>query len=1159
MDSALITVPVNHRLIGNAMTVTLPSFSDIDISAWQDVSPAELLRDPSLFPEMFDQFDVARALKYARAGKTNTYDEIGFRASAVAREKGFAPLTTLVNLEMDRATRIDSDPLIEAISREEQYLGHRPIDLPLDERKIRYTGFSDKLRFIREGSHLADAPAEEVWDFSLSYPPQFVLTKATKFDIGPVTAQGIHGHRIPGGRWIPLSLLVEAGGFQPFQAWQHKLTTDTLPGNFYCLLSHRWTASHHPDPSGIKAATFAWHMVYQLCDAVRIAATRGLWEPRLFNEDFRRPIGVFGSDIAESLLVNVLRAVGHEKFLLEYHEHQTVESAQLGMTIISNVGDLLLQKGLLESSTDDGWLGQAVGEVEAIQPLTEDSAETAAIEDLNLQRLEQFLWRSPTLCNLLSRIQCWYDYGCLPQTPRTQAEDELLSTALANLEDIQMVGRTIALIDDPVAYLSRAWCTLELLAAEGFGRGIDTIGVSPIRSNDAISIHRTHLWDRQHIIWRALLDTELFRVQTFQECMYRLRLYVNVTSDLDSIYSRLLALGPPEKMSFDPSEILTGVFPLPTNDDGDSIVWAKQWPAQSFAKTPGVLCSTISLQGAFKFGEWNDGDLERKRNLPPIGLIHRPTSRNGGDRETPSCHVAVIGCCEGEALMLANWVQNHIGEIETLLGTRVVSFSWLAVDAAPVGHFQNGRLSAFPIQAETWVVIAHSLRFKDCRTTKLLCALAKRQARTVACVAFDDASQNVMIHRDTMHPESRSGNGWWASAKRYMAACWNRLGFKLSHTSPSEPHKNSEEFCIIGIPRKESAWPIHFGGLYRGSLLTHLLAWPRVNTAIPSNEVATSMSSEAHLQVADAAADAAAENTSPKSLPTDFVDVFELLVTERRVRATEAWQMLCNEHVNTIIDNFSEWKNHVATLGGDPPARNERSQTLCAISQTLDTEQHPTLASAIVEGDEIVLTEVYRVYESGMYFDSVAMLLPIIAGLERVGGSTRDEWLGKMFGMLGLSYFRIHDWNRAKEFTQRALTECERTHDEAGVNAYRANLRMICSADPSSDSAICRKFIAQAQQLSDSGWFDKSNKVLLEVLQKLESTADLREYRPKTFGLLGSNWFRLQDFSQAEHFTSQALQEAMQQRDAAAMMIYKANLDAISRGAGLEVASEIGK
>jgi tetratricopeptide (TPR) repeat protein len=63
------------------------------------------------------------------------------------------------------------------------------------------------------------------------------------------------------------------------------------------------------------------------------------------------------------------------------------------------------------------------------------------------------------------------------------------------------------------------------------------------------------------------------------------------------------------------------------------------------------------------------------------------------------------------------------------------------------------------------------------------------------------------------------------------------------------------------------------------------------------------------------------------------------------------------------------------------------------------------------------------------------------AELERLTDS--GAYAGKVYGLMGLNHFRLGDLPAARAWTTRALTECERTADHAGMTIYRTNLRAI--------------------------------------------------------------------------------------------------------------------
>lgn len=76
----------------------------------------------------------------------------------------------------------------------------------------------------------------------------------------------------------------------------------------------------------------------------------------------------------------------------------------------------------------------------------------------------------------------------------------------------------------------------------------------------------------------------------------------------------------------------------------------------------------------------------------------------------PRCHIAVVGSCEGETVIWANWAVAHRSQLEALLGVAVDSVSWLAADIAPVGHLVSGALQAKEVTAGTWVLVTSYAR-----------------------------------------------------------------------------------------------------------------------------------------------------------------------------------------------------------------------------------------------------------------------------------------------------------------------------------------------------------------------------------------------------------------------------------------------------------------
>jgi hypothetical protein len=155
----------------------------------------------------------------------------------------------------------------------------------------------------------------------------------------------------------------------------------------------------------------------------------------------------------------------------------------------------------------------------------------------------------------------------------------LFDEGLAHLNVAQLMGYTVVLLDEAADYLGRAWCILESVFA-------DSATPSPLqilKGSTAVwadrenveSRFRELLRDRPHLIWRAILDTEVFRIQSPSKCMERLGLETTRPHDLSLVYQALRKLGAPKAVHIDQSELVTGCFPLPVTADGNSVVLSR--------------------------------------------------------------------------------------------------------------------------------------------------------------------------------------------------------------------------------------------------------------------------------------------------------------------------------------------------------------------------------------------------------------------------------------------------------------------------------------------------------------------------------------------------------------------------------------------------------
>lgn len=703
------------------------ALDEVELGDRASVRPEELLDDPAKVYRLPPEEQAAWALRYSRAGRTGSYDEIGFRFSAAVpvTAKGPVSLQTFygVRLQRDREIRSRvSDPLT-AILEEEEKLRHRAIDMPQDSGRFGYRVRGHLLELTIE----SDDGHSELWAYPLTAPLSILRHNAVAAD-APLLLTQRYSVDIPGSFWLPAAALVRHGRFRRMQEWRGELAAATQPGQFFLFVSHRWLSPSEPDPEGVQAAFVAWQVFAHLCEALRVARHRGLREPRLRSPALGFTVGVAGSELAEALLVNVVRP-----------------------------------------ALDDEGLSGAWDEARRLEALTEDYGAAAAADDPGLPRLRQVLADCPALAALLDRVHVWYDYACMPQPPRSASDEQLFRRGLENLVPIQLLGHTVVLLDDAEDYLGRGWCTLESLVADTAAVSMDVlIGSARPSARDGTAEHhyRMLLEDRPHITWRAMLDAEVFGVQTPLECLTRLGLAVTDPADLPFIYAGLQELPSPRKIHTDQSELVTGVYPVAVIDGTEIVVAEGQ--ARPVGEPDPADRASIDWTGALRLSDgW--------RNAPGAAgaepFYRVPDART--DRGT-ACHVAVVGGCEGEALLLSTWAVAHRADLESALGVRVVSVSWLAVDIAPVGVMPHATLQPVAVDAGTWVVVALDVRFAHCGVTGALAATVVSAGVRTMQLAVDSQSAN------------------------------------LSQTTTASERTRR-------LPRPSDP-PVHLGGLFRGSL-----------------------------------------------------------------------------------------------------------------------------------------------------------------------------------------------------------------------------------------------------------------------------------------------------------------------------------------------------
>jgi hypothetical protein len=636
--------------------------------------------------------------------ESRRYDQIGFHVRSLSQRAGFQPLTTLAEIE-DRLAKTEDTShdvvMSGAFLRLKERIAHRAIDMPTEGRFRYEIVGTTLLRMTLIDERTGD---EQEWMYSLMRPPFGIAAQAEERDVPPLIAQRVEVD-LPGMRWLPLTTLIKTGRFHRMQDWSDQLGAKTEPGRFYTFVSHRWLTATHPDPDGLQGGLIAWQMLAHLCEAVFVAQLRGLHTPRRFSPSINVPIGIAGSELAESLLVNVLR----------YH-------------------------------TDERSLPQLFEEARSIEQLVEDRGLEEAARDPRLDRIRNLIADRPLLTECASRINIWYDYSCMPQEPRTPAEQRQFEDGFTRLNDVQFLGHTAVLLDEVSEYLCRGWCVLESVFA-------DSVVPSPLQILNGGAVARADrerteshfrdvLRDRPHLIWRAILDTEVFRIQSPTECMERLALDTTRPEDLSFVYEALRKLHAPRAVHIDDSELVTGCFPLPVTADGNSVVLTCVG-GRDIAQTPSrTETATLDWSECLDLETaWLNHGIDKSFVLPSVILLAEATAQD--NRLRSPCHVAVIASCEGEAAVISAWVLKRIGDLEAIVGRRIQTMSWLASDIAPVGHFKEENLTFAAIDADVWVLVTFSARLLYCSTTALLQRSLQFANKTCFEFALDVSSNNL--------------------------------------------------------------------------------------------------------------------------------------------------------------------------------------------------------------------------------------------------------------------------------------------------------------------------------------------------------------------------------------------------------------------------------
>jgi tetratricopeptide (TPR) repeat protein len=282
-----------------------------------------------------------------------------------------------------------------------------------------------------------------------------------------------------------------------------------------------------------------------------------------------------------------------------------------------------------------------------------------------------------------------------------------------------------------------------------------------------------------------------------------------------------------------------------------------------------------------------------------------------------------------------------------------------------------------------------------------------------------------------------------------------------------------------------------------------------------------------------------------------FVNLFNAFVKND----ASLFQTLCNENRNQIFQNFKHWQTVPESVRTDPALVQAWASTMMQIAGYFETQGNDQLINILVGNRHTnILTKLQNTYEEavvmsnqGKYEDSNVIATSILSKLKEIKGPGADMLDAMLYGLKGTNYLHLGNIKAAEDATAYAFKKCLEIGDKNGAAIYKQNLRLILACKvlrsaPNDPLIYFRSEVVRAQKLSDKGNYEWSNKILNELLQKNTTDSWIKYMHSKIYGLMGLNYFRLENRELAKKYSELALQIATQEQDQFGTIIYQSNL-----------------
>jgi hypothetical protein len=241
--------------------------------------------------------------------------------------------------------------------------------------------------------------------------------------------------------------------------------------------------------------------------------------------------------------------------------------------------------------------------------------------------------------------------------------------------------------------------------------------------------------------------------------------------------------------------------------------------------------------------------------------------------------------------------------------------------------------------------------------------------------------------------------------------------------------------------------------------------------------------------------------------------------------------LLCASDPETILKNFQSWIEVPADKRGDPVLVYQHKRALMLVANYFKAAGNPQLAELITPPTEQIREELFGALarsDRDTFFRCCALYTDSIA-------TNFKNWLTVPEPSRG-------DRAATEQYVKQ-LVEIARYFKSLGRPEL---LQQLMPAGESVFDQVYKKF-TPAQRFADLREFAKSNEVLHQILDDMKSWggSGVPDFRAKVYGLLGTNYFHLQDLEQAHRYTTLALQDCQASGDHEGIRIYTANLSAM--------------